>query len=68
MHFYLKVKRAWDFFHFCFKKILKVRWGGGGGAGDFFSFFSILELGKWVWVLLFHLLLLFLILKGGKGA
>ncbi len=35
---------------------------------EFFSFCSPLELGKWVWVLLFHLLLLFLILEGGKGA
>jgi len=34
----------------------------------FFSFFSILELGKWVWVLLFHLLFFFKTLDGGRGA
>ncbi len=43
MHFYLKVKRAWDFFHLCFKNILNGGGGGGGlgggGAGVFFFFF-----------------------------
>jgi hypothetical protein len=34
---------------------------------EFFQIFSTLESGKWVWVLIFHLLLLFLILEGGKG-
>jgi hypothetical protein len=31
----------------------------GEGGMSFFSFFSILELGKWVWVLLFHIFLFF---------
>jgi hypothetical protein len=31
----------------------------GGRGHEFFFIFSILELGKWVWVLLFHLLLFF---------
>jgi len=34
---------------------------------SFFSFFSILELGKWVWVLLFHIFIYLLFLKGKRG-
>ncbi len=41
-------------------------WRGERGH-EFFSFFSTLELGKWLWVLLFYLLLFSLILEGGKG-
>jgi hypothetical protein len=42
------------FFSLFFKENLE-----GGRGHEFFSFFSILELGKWMWVLLFHLLLFF---------
>jgi len=62
VHFYLKVKRAWDFFHFCFKKILK-----GGGAGVFFSFFHFFHFLFFKNYLEVFFLFLLFILEGGRG-